>query len=102
MVALLTEDAWLRMPPLEFEYQGREAAARFFTALHAPGRRFRFVHTRANGQPAYVVYQLDTVGGVWHARGLFVLTIAGSRIHEVTRFEPGLLAPFGLPRTLVD
>ena len=102
MVALLTEDAWLRMPPLEFEYQGREAAARFFTALHVPGRRFRFVQTRANGQPAYVVYQLDAVSGVWHARGLFVLTLAGSRIHEVTRFEPGLLAPFGLPRTLTD
>jgi RNA polymerase sigma-70 factor (TIGR02960 family) len=100
MVELLTEDAWVRMPPLPFEYHGRDAAARFFTAMHAPGRVQRFLQTRANGQPAYAAYQADPVTGVWHARGLFVLTLAGSRVHEVTRFEPGMLGHFGLPRTL--
>jgi len=102
MVALLSEDVWLRMPPLELEYHGRHAAERFFTALHSPGQQFRYAHTRANGQPAYAVYRLEPLTGVWHARGLFVLTLAGGSIHEVTRFEVGLLAWFGLPRTLTD
>ena len=102
LVALLTEDVWLRMPPLEFEYHGREAAERFFTAMHSPGRRRRFLHTRANDQPAFAVYQLDPTTGVWHARGLFVLTLAGALIQEVTRFEAGLLCRFGLPRTFTD
>jgi RNA polymerase sigma-70 factor (ECF subfamily) len=102
MVALLTEDAWVRMPPLPFEYHGRDAAARFFTAMHAPEPVLRFLQTRANGKPAYAGYQADPVTGVWHARGLFVLTLAGSRVHEVTRFEPGMLAYFGLPRTLAE
>jgi len=102
LVALLTEDAWLRMPPMEFEYQGREAAARFFTALHTPGRRVRFLHTRANDQPAYALYQLDVPTGVWHVRGLFVLTLSGSLVQEVTRFEAALVGRFGLPRTLAD
>jgi len=101
LVALLTEDAWVRMPPLEFEYQGREAATRFFTVMGRPGRgRQRYVVTRANGQPAFAAYERDAVTGVWHARGLHVMTLAGSLVSEVTRFEPALLAYFGMPRTL--
>ena len=100
LVGLLTEDAWLRMPPLEFEYHGREAAGRLFTAMLTGARSLRFLHTRANGQPAYAAYELDPLTGVWHARGLFVLALAGSRVHEVTRFEAGLLASFGFPRSL--
>lgn len=102
LVALLTEDAWLRMPPLPFEYHGREAAERFFTAMLVAGHTDRVVHTRANGQPAFAAYALDPVTGVWHSRGLFVMTLAGERVHEVTRFEPSVGAHFGLPRTLTD
>src|SRR5262249_57850807 len=32
IVALLTEDVWLTLPPLPLEYQGRELAAQFLTA----------------------------------------------------------------------
>ena len=32
LVALFTDDVWVRMPPLPFEYHGREAARRFLTA----------------------------------------------------------------------
>jgi RNA polymerase sigma-70 factor (ECF subfamily) len=100
LVDLLTDDAWLRMPPLPFEYHGREAAQRFFTAMHVPGRNDRFVETRANGQPAYGAYSQDPATGLWRGKGLFVMTLSGERIHEVTRFEPAVCALFGLPRTL--
>lgn len=100
MVELLSEDAWLRMPPLPFEYRGREAAAAFFTAMAIGPRHDRIVHTRANGQPAYAAYAEDPVTSLWHSRGLFVLTLSGSHVYEVTRFEPALAALSGLPRTL--
>ena len=32
LVALMTDDVWVRMPPLPFEYHGTAAAHRFFTA----------------------------------------------------------------------
>jgi len=100
LVDLLTDDAWLRMPPLPFEYHGREAAERFFIAMHVPGRADRFVETRANGQPAYAAYSRDEVTGLWRCKGLFVMSLSGERVHEVTRFEPAVGALFGLPRTL--
>ena len=58
VVALLTEDAWLAMPPAPHEYQGTAAIAGFLAASAAGrgGRRFRLVPTRANGQPAFTCY----------------------------------------------
>jgi RNA polymerase sigma-70 factor (ECF subfamily) len=100
LVELLTEDSWLRMPPLPFEYHGRKAAARFFTAMYVGRRDNRIIHTRANGQPAYATYARDPLTGLWHCNGLIVLTLAGDRVHEVTRFEPALAVLAGLPRTL--
>jgi len=35
-----------------------------------------------------------------HANGLLVLTLAGSQISAMTRFDNSALARFGLPRTL--
>ena len=57
VVTLLTEDAWLVMPPVPMQYQGRELAARFWGATaFRPGRSARLVPTRANGQPAFGLY----------------------------------------------
>src|SRR5208282_4892904 len=39
VVSLLTEDAWVRMPPLPLEYQGRELAAKFFASSFREGRK---------------------------------------------------------------
>jgi RNA polymerase sigma-70 factor, ECF subfamily len=103
LVALMTDDVWVRMPPLPLEYQGRELAARFFgTIAFRGGRRYRLVPTRANGQPAFGVYLLDPLTGVPHAFGLFVITLAGDRVSAVTRFDSGIFGKFGLPRTLAD
>ena len=101
IVALMTEDVWLRMPPVPLEYQGRELARRFFSRVaFRPGRRFLLVPTRANGQPAFGVYLRDPLTGVGHASGLVVITLAGDRVSAITRFESAVLSRFGLPRTM--
>src|SRR5215475_11767648 len=97
VVSLLTDDVWVRMPPWPMEYQGRELAARFFAwAFHAG--RFRLIPTRANGQPAFGLYLRDPHAAIARANGLFVLTLGGHQISAITRFEPGILPRFGLPR----
>ena len=104
VVALLTEDAWLIMPPVPLQYQGREAAARFLAATGClPGRSARLVQTRANGQPAFGVYVRDPHAPVAHATGILVLTLADSQISAMTGFlDTGALRIFGLPRILPD
>ena len=97
----MTDDAWVRMPPLPFEYRGAEAVRRFFTAT-APHRRqvARLVPVRANGQPAWGEYRRDPVAGILHLAGVEVITLAGERISEIIRFETAVAPYFGLPRTL--
>jgi RNA polymerase sigma-70 factor (TIGR02960 family) len=102
IVCLLTHDAWIRMPPLPMEYQGRELAARFFAWAFHNGHGFRLIPTRANGQPAFGLYLRDPHAAIARANGLLVLTLAGPQISAITRFEPGVLTQFGLPRTLPD
>jgi len=100
IVALLTDDAWLTMPPVPLEYQGRELVRRFFTMVFRPGRRYRLVATRANGQPAFGVYVRDPYAAVWHVNGLLVITLAGEHLSRITRFDNGVITRFGLPRSL--
>jgi RNA polymerase sigma-70 factor (ECF subfamily) len=99
LLALFTDDVYISMPPLPFEYTGHDAAGRFFTSVFRSGRQFRLVPTRANGQPAFGAY-VRTPTGIFHAAGLFVMTLAGDRICASTRFESGVLPWFGLPRSL--
>jgi RNA polymerase sigma-70 factor (TIGR02960 family) len=100
IVALLTDDAWLTMPPVPLEYQGRELCEEFFTLVFALGRRYRLVATRANGQPAFGIYVFDPHAPVLHANGLIVITLAGERISRIDRFDNSVLPRFGLPRSL--
>jgi len=97
LVALLTEDVWISMPPIPFEWQGHERARDVLRALE-PGRQL--VATRANGQPAFGLYLPDPRAPILHGVGLLVLTLAGDHISAITLFETGLLSQFGLPRTL--
>jgi RNA polymerase sigma-70 factor (ECF subfamily) len=101
LIALLTDDVFISMPPMPFEYEGRDPAARFFAAIFDAGRRFDLVPTWANGQPAFGAYLRDA-GGARHGVGLFVLTLAGDRIRALTRFENTVLPWFGLPRQLPE
>jgi RNA polymerase sigma-70 factor (ECF subfamily) len=102
MVALLTDDARLTMPPLPLEYQGREAIARFLSYREdARGTPLRVMATRANGQPAFGCYTPDARTGIASASGLFVLTLEGDVAAAITWFgDTALFEHFGLPRTL--
>jgi RNA polymerase sigma-70 factor (TIGR02960 family) len=99
VVALLTDDVFVSMPPIPLEYRGRDAVARFCAAILRPDRRFDLVPTRANGQPAFGTYR-HTPTGIRHGTGLLVLTVAGDRISACTRFDAAVLPWFGLPDTL--
>src|SRR5262249_39031431 len=79
LVALLTDDVFISMPPMPVEYEGRDIVARFFASLFGAGRRFELVRTRANGQPAFGAY-LRAPRGSRHGIGLYVLELTGDRI----------------------
>ena len=98
IVAFLTEDAWLTMPPLPLEYQGRDLAAEFLVATaFRPGWTARLIPTRANGQPAFGLYARGPQTGAFHTVGPMVLTLSGTQISAMTRFDAGILPRFGLP-----
>jgi RNA polymerase sigma-70 factor (TIGR02960 family) len=99
LVALLTDDVFVSMPPMPFENEGRDVVARFCASLFRAGRRFDLVPTRANGQPAFGAY-LRAPTGIRHGIGLYVLTLPADRICAMTRFDNSVLPWFGLPRSL--
>jgi SnoaL-like domain len=99
LVALLTDDVFVSMPPVPFEYEGRDVVARFCASLFGAGRRFDLIRTRANGQPAFGAY-LRAPTGIRHGIGLYVLTLTDDRICAMTRFDNSVLPWFGLPRSL--
>lgn len=101
LVALLTADVSLSMPPIPLEYQGRDVVTRFCAGLMRR-RSHDLVPTRANGQPAFGAYLRTPTGGIRHGTGLFVLTLTGDRICAMTRFDSSVLRWFGLPRSLPD
>lgn len=103
VVALLTDDALLTMPPEPLEYQGPTAIGRFLSTVPAGGalERVRLVPTRANGQPAFGCYLLDAHAPIARAYGLMVLTLQDDRVAAITGFaDTSVFRSFGLPRTL--
>jgi RNA polymerase sigma-70 factor (ECF subfamily) len=101
-VALLTEDAWLTMPPLPHAYQGGAAIGAFLRgAAERRGAPLRVVATRANSQPAFGCYLTSPEADAGRAFAMFVLTLEGGRISEITWFAGSSVFPqFGLPRFL--
>jgi RNA polymerase sigma-70 factor (ECF subfamily) len=88
------------MPPEPAEHRGPHPIAGFLLESHS-GQDLKFLPTRANSQPALVLYLPDPSAPIWRACGLIVLTLRGNQIHALTRFaDLGLLARFGFPRTL--
>jgi len=99
LVALLTDDVFMSMPPIPFEYEGRGPVASFCASLFAAGRTVELAPTRANGQPAFGAY-VSAPSGVRQATGLITITLAGDRICATSRFETSVLRWFGLPLSL--
>jgi RNA polymerase sigma-70 factor (TIGR02960 family) len=102
LVALLTDDALVTMPPQPLEYQGHRAIAAFLrNRQELRGAPLRVVPTRANSQPAFGCYLPDPQAAIAHAYGLIVLTLEGDAIAAITYFADTSVFPhFGLPRTL--
>ncbi len=102
MVALLTDNAWLTMPPLPHAYQGHNTIGAFLRGNEERrGASLRLVPTRANTQPAFGCYLSVPETDVARAYALFVLTLEGDQISAITWFADSSVFPqFGLPRML--
>ena len=102
VVELLSDDAWLTMPPEPYEYQGRAAIGVFLhDRADRRGAMARLVPTRANGQPAFGCYFPTPESEIARPAGLLVLTLDGDQISAITWFGDGSLFPlFGLPEML--
>jgi RNA polymerase sigma-70 factor (TIGR02960 family) len=103
VVSMLTDDAWLSMPPAPHQYHGVDAIRSFLDAS------FRFRGTRdvyllpgrANNQPCFASYLADRDKPLAKPAGVFVLTLAGERITALTRFHRDDLYPIlGFPPLL--
>jgi RNA polymerase sigma-70 factor (ECF subfamily) len=112
IVAMLTEDAAVTMPPMATWFQGRDGVTGFLTELAFAGqerrrqlvsfagaeRRVRLMPLSANGQLAFAGYYWHDEADAYELRAMQVLTLRGDRIKEITGFaDPAILLPFGLP-----
>ncbi len=101
VVALLTGDAWLTMPPEPYEYQGHSAIGAFLRDRAVRRGAPLLVPTRANGQPAFGCYFPSPQTEIARPYALLVLTLEGDRVSAITWFGDSSVFPhFGLPRIL--
>lgn len=102
LVAILREDVALTMPPLPVWFCGRDDIQTFMESkLFKMFDVFRvqLKPVRANGSPAFAVYQRDP-DGIYRAAALHILTIEDDSISEVNdflTFDGQLFSKFGLP-----
>jgi RNA polymerase sigma-70 factor (ECF subfamily) len=101
IVAMLTDDAVLAMPPRPTWFRGTEAARVFLASGPlAPGRSRRSRPAHANGQLAVASYYAPGAETPL-LRVLQLLTLdAAGRIEAITAFVGAELVPFGLPDQL--
>jgi len=99
VVAMLTSDGALTMPPLPTWYRGREAVAAFLADRPLmKDRRWRVVPIQANGQLAFGHYLWSDEREAFTGHTITVLTLDRDRIAEITAFLDAELIPrFGLP-----
>jgi RNA polymerase sigma-70 factor (ECF subfamily) len=104
VVAMLTEDAKLAMPPVPTWYRGREQVAIFLRSRPLAGAtRWRLIPIRANGQLAFGAYAWDDKTQTFTPHAVDLLTLRGAQIEEITAFlTPDAFRGFGLPATLPE
>jgi hypothetical protein len=102
VVAMLTEDARMTMPPLPSWYSGREAVASFLRGWPLSAvKRWRLLPASANAQLAFGGYTWDDEAGSFTPHSVNVLTLRGAEIEEITAFlTPDAFPHFGLPELL--
>jgi RNA polymerase sigma-70 factor (TIGR02960 family) len=88
IVSLLTDEAWLAMPPAPHEYHGAAAITSFLRTSASwragQGLQMQLRPTRANGQPAFTCHLV--AGVAQRPGGLMVLTLTGDRLRGMTLF----------------
>jgi RNA polymerase sigma-70 factor, ECF subfamily len=88
LIAVLREDVALTMPPFPVWFGGSADVQSFlegFLFRSTDPFKVRFVPLRANGSPAFAVYQMDKEG-VYRAAALHILTIEDGQIAEINDF----------------
>jgi RNA polymerase sigma-70 factor, ECF subfamily len=117
VVEQLRADAVWSMPPQPAWFAGPEAIADFLTENPFRWFRWRYLTTRANGQPALAAYSWDDAAGHYLPHTINVLSFADDRVAAVTSFldvtRRGVTGPgfrsfvgtrlfdrFGLPESL--
>jgi RNA polymerase sigma-70 factor (ECF subfamily) len=117
IVAKLSDDATIAMPPMATWFRGRDAVAVFlrdWAFAHpwqegeaafrgdAGERSVRLIPTTANGQLAYASYRWDPALGAHVPMAMQVLTLNADRtIADITGFVmPSVFRYFGLPEEL--
>ena len=100
VVALLTEDAWLTMPPEPYEYQGPASIGAFLRDRTITRGAPLLVPTRANTQPAFGAYFPTPQTEIARLYGILVLALEGPHISAITWFGGSASPHFGLPRIL--
>src|SRR5439155_1457525 len=85
VVAMLTEDAVLAMPPIPTWYRGREAVGAFLGAWPlAAGLRWRLLPLRASGQLAFGHYLWEEARQAFVPHSADLLTLQRTRVAEIT------------------
>lgn len=100
VVALLSDNVRMTMPPEPFEFRGPDDVATFLEQMW--GEDVKVVPTRANGSPAFGYYRPDPHTDIHRAGGIFVVSVTDESVSSITRFgDKSLFATFGLPRTII-
>jgi len=88
LIAVLREDVALTMPPLPVWFGGRADIQAFldgFLFRSMDPFKVKLEALRANGSPAFAVYQMDQAG-VFRAAAIHILTIENGQITEINDF----------------
>ncbi|HEX3368327.1 MAG TPA: sigma-70 family RNA polymerase sigma factor [Candidatus Cybelea sp.] len=105
LVAMLKRDAIFSMPPRSEWYRGRDQIREFLEWV-MPRTGFaemRMIPTRANCQPAALVYGRKSAGALWEPHAVHVLTVANGEIDVVNNFmDRTLFALFDSDRRAID
>jgi RNA polymerase sigma-70 factor (ECF subfamily) len=88
LIAVLRDDVALTMPPLPVWFGGHADVKTFldgFLFRSTDPFKVRLEAVRANGSPAFAVYQMDQ-DGVYRAAAIHILTIEEGQITEINDF----------------
>ena len=105
LVAVLREDVALTMPPIPVWFGGRADIKTFLDGYLFKSFdpfKVRLEPVRANGSPAFAVYQMDS-SGIYRAAALHVLSIENGQITEINdflTFDGRLFSKFDLSPTV--